>query len=63
VELMPELKGTLFPWRVADVAAQRFLDRAWCERSADALRALYAGAGGAAERMAAFLLGTAAHKA
>jgi lipid-A-disaccharide synthase len=55
-ELLPELRGTLFPWRVAAVAAERFADAQWCAATGAAVRALYDGAAGAAERMAERLL-------
>jgi lipid-A-disaccharide synthase len=55
-EILPELRGTLFPWRVAEVAAARFADEAWCAATGIELKALYAGSGGAAARMASFLL-------
>ncbi len=55
-ELIPELSGTLFPARVAAVAAERFADRAWCERTGAELKGRYAVHAGAAERMSAALL-------
>jgi hypothetical protein len=55
-ELIPELSGTLFPARVAAVAAERYADRAWCERSGAELRMRYAAHAGAAKRMSAALL-------
>ena len=57
-ELIPELSGTLFPARVAAVAAERYADGAWCERTGEELRARYAGHAGAAKRMTAALLET-----
>lgn len=55
-EIMPELIGTLFPARIAAVAAERYADAAWCTRAGAELRALYAGHAGAAQRMSAALL-------
>jgi hypothetical protein len=55
-ELIPELSGTLFPARVAAVAAERFADRAWCERTGAELKARYAAHAGAAKRMSEALL-------
>jgi len=55
-ELIPELSGTLFPARVAAVAAERYADRAWCERIGAELSQRYAGHAGAAKRMSAALL-------
>jgi hypothetical protein len=57
-ELIPELSGTLFPARVAAVAAQYYADRDWCERTGAELRARYAVHAGAARRMSAALLET-----
>ncbi len=54
--LIPELRGTLFPARVAAVAAERYADAAWCAATGAELRARYAGHAGAARRMAAALL-------
>jgi lipid-A-disaccharide synthase len=58
--LMPELRGTLMPGRVARVAADYLADAAGRARAAAQLRALYAAHAGAAERMAAAMLETAA---
>jgi len=55
-ELDVEIKGTLLPSQVAHVAAERWNDPAWCERTGTELRNLYRHHAGAAERMAAFLL-------
>jgi hypothetical protein len=55
-ELLPELVGTLFPARVATVAAEKFADRGWCERTGADLRARYVVHAGAAKRMSAALL-------
>jgi hypothetical protein len=55
-ELIPELSGTLFPARVAAVAAEHYADRAWCERTGAELRTRYAVHAGAAKRMSAALL-------
>jgi hypothetical protein len=55
-ELIPELSGTLFPARVAAVAAERFADQAWCERTGTELKARYAAHAGAAKRMSDALL-------
>lgn len=57
-ELLPELSGTLFPARVATVAAGYFADRAWCERTGAELRARYAVHAGSAKRMSDALLET-----
>ena len=57
-ELIPELSGTLFPARVATIAADYYADRAWCKRTGDELRARYAVHAGAAKRMSAALLET-----
>jgi hypothetical protein len=55
-ELIPELSGTLFPARVAAVAAERYADQAWCERTGAELKARYAAHAGAAKRMSDALL-------
>jgi hypothetical protein len=55
-ELIPELSGTLFPARVAAVAAERYADQAWCERTGAELKARYAAHAGAARRMSDALL-------
>lgn len=55
-ELIPELSGTLFPARVAAVAAERYADRAWCEATGAELKARYAAHAGAAKRMSDALL-------
>jgi len=55
-ELIPELCGTLFPARVAAVAAERYADREWCERTGRELKARYAAHAGAAKRMSDALL-------
>jgi lipid-A-disaccharide synthase len=55
-ELIPEIRGTLLPARVATVAAEHFADRGWCERTGAELRARYAVHAGAAKRMSAALL-------
>ncbi len=57
-ELIPELSGTLFPARVASVAAEYYADGAWCARVGAELRARYAQHAGAAGRMSAALLET-----
>ncbi|GAC1539803.1 MAG: hypothetical protein NVS2B17_15460 [Candidatus Velthaea sp.] len=57
-EILPELSGTLFPSRIAAVAAERYADAAWCARTGAELRDLYAGHAGAAQRMSAALLET-----
>jgi len=54
--LIPELTGTLFPARVAAVAAERYADAAWCAATGAELQARYAGHAGAARRMTAALL-------
>jgi len=54
--LIPELTGTLFPARVASVAAERYADAAWCAATGAELQARYAGHAGAARRMTAALL-------
>jgi hypothetical protein len=56
-ELEPEIGGTVLPSRVARLAAERWADAAWCARTGEALRAMYASHAGAARRMAAALLG------
>ncbi len=58
-EVEPELVGTLLPSQVARTAAERWSDPAWCARAGAELRALYAPHAGAADRMAAELLGDA----
>jgi hypothetical protein len=55
-ELIPEVCGTLFPARVAEIAAGRYADRAWCEATGAELRLRYAAHAGAAKRMTAALL-------
>jgi lipid-A-disaccharide synthase len=55
-ELIPEMVGTLFPARVAAVAAERYADADWCRRTGAELRARYAVHAGAAKRMSAALL-------
>jgi hypothetical protein len=57
-ELIPELSGTLFPARVAAVAAEHYADKAWCERTGAELEARYAAHAGAAKRMSDALLET-----
>ena len=57
-EILPELSGTLFPARIAAVAAERYADAAWCRSTGAELRDLYAGHAGAAQRMSAALLET-----
>ncbi|MBV8579720.1 MAG: hypothetical protein JOZ86_03710, partial [Candidatus Eremiobacteraeota bacterium] len=52
-----EIAGTLLPSQVARAAAERWNDPAWCTATGAALRALYADHVGAADRMAAALLG------
>ncbi|MHB8305682.1 MAG: hypothetical protein ACYDEU_06670, partial [Vulcanimicrobiaceae bacterium] len=54
--LVHELHGTLTPGRVARVALDRYVDRAWLARTAEALGALYAEHVGAADAMAGALL-------
>jgi lipid-A-disaccharide synthase len=54
--LIPELRGTLTPGRIAGVVLERWADRDWCERTGRSLRDLYAGHAGAAQRMAKRLL-------
>ncbi len=51
-----EIAGTLLPSQVAQAAAERWRDPAWCAATGAELRALYAPQAGAAERMAALLL-------
>jgi hypothetical protein len=55
-DLDVEIAGTLLPSQVAHVAAERWNDSGWCERTGTELRNLYRHHVGAAERMAAFLL-------
>ncbi len=55
-ELIPELSGTLFPARVAAVAAERYGDADWCARTGNELRERYTAHAGAAKRMSAALL-------
>jgi hypothetical protein len=54
--LLPELSGTLFPSRIAAVAAQYYSDADWCRATGAELRAFYAPQVGAAQRMSAALL-------
>jgi lipid-A-disaccharide synthase len=54
-EILPELRGTLFPWRVADVAAERYADAAWCAQTGSVLKAQYEMQAGAAVRIASLL--------
>lgn len=54
--LLPELSGTLFPSRIAAVAAERYADAAWCAATGAELRAFYAPQAGAAQRMSDALL-------
>ncbi len=54
--LVHERHGTLTPGRVARVALDRYVDRAWLARTAEALGALYAEHVGAADAMAGALL-------
>jgi lipid-A-disaccharide synthase len=54
--LVPELRGTLTPGRIAAIVCERLADPGWCERTGSALRTLYAAHAGAAERIAARLL-------
>ncbi|MFN2459102.1 MAG: hypothetical protein ABR591_00205 [Candidatus Velthaea sp.] len=56
-ELLPEVSGTLFPARIAAVAAERYADEAWCRAAGAELRGFYASHAGAARRMAEALLG------
>ena len=51
-ELIPELVGTLTPGYVAQQVLERYRDAAWCSSTSEALRTLYTGHRGAAERMA-----------
>jgi lipid-A-disaccharide synthase len=55
-EIIPEVSGTLFPARVAAIAAERYADRAWCEAAGAELKARYAAHAGAAKRMSDALL-------
>lgn len=55
-ELMPELRGTLMPGRVARRIAEYAADDAAREAASTGLRSLYAAHAGAAERMARALL-------
>jgi len=50
------LSGTLFPSRIAAVAAERYADAAWCASTGAELRAFYAPQAGAAQRMSDALL-------
>jgi len=54
--LLPEMRGTLTPGRIAGVVRERLADTAWRAGASEALRALYARRAGAAERMATRLL-------
>ena len=54
-ELIPELTGTLTPGYVAQRLLERFSDAAWRSSTSDALRTLYDGHRGAAQRMAEML--------
>jgi lipid-A-disaccharide synthase len=54
-----ELHGTVTPGRVARVALERYDDRAWLASSGTRLAGLYRGHAGAADRMAASILGLA----
>jgi hypothetical protein len=54
--LLPELSGTLFPSRIAAVAAERYADAAWCASTGAELRVFYAPQAGAAQRMSDALL-------
>jgi hypothetical protein len=54
--VLPELSGTLFPSRIAAVAAEHYADAAWCSATGAELRAFYAPQAGAAQRMSAALL-------
>jgi hypothetical protein len=51
-----EIAGTLLPSQVAQIAAERWHDAAWCSATGAELRELYRPQAGAAERMAAALL-------
>ena len=51
-QLIPELTGTLTPGYVAQRVLEYYRDEAWRSSTSDALRALYTGHRGAAERMA-----------
>jgi len=55
-EVTPELVGTLFPARVAAIAAERYHDAAWCAATGAELRSRYTVHAGAAERLADALL-------
>jgi len=55
-EIVPELVGTLFPARVAAIAAEHYADAAWCAKTSAELRERYAGHAGAARQIAAALL-------
>jgi len=55
-ELVCELHGTLTPGRVARVALERSADRAWLQRTSQALAGLYREHVGAAARLAAGIL-------
>jgi len=55
-KIIPELDGTLFPGRIASVAAEHYTDAAWCSAAGAELRALYAPHAGAAQRMSTALL-------
>jgi len=54
--VLPELSGTLFPARIAAVAAEHYIDGAWCRQTGAELRAFYAPHAGAAQRMSGALL-------
>jgi hypothetical protein len=54
-EVMPELAGTLTPGLVARRVHERYVDRAWCTQTTNALREIYAAHRGAAARMASAL--------
>ena len=51
-ELIPELTGTLTPGFVAQRILERYADSSWRSSTSEALRTLYAGHRGAAQRMA-----------
>lgn len=55
-ELLPEVRGTIVPSRLASLVVERYLDLPWREAVATTLRGLYAHHVGAAERMARRLL-------
>lgn len=55
-ELDVEIVGTLLPSQIAQVAAERWHDAAWCSATGAELRELYRPQAGASERMAAALL-------